>query len=211
MFSFRMLSTSNIHKKQRTQMRVSRPTNSQVGVPTEGAPLLLDMATSSTAYFALVEAQRAGRCVGDDIGFDAAGDVTTDPGAILAGGAMRSFDRCPPTDKQGWGPGPKLALRCAAEERAVGVHVGDPITMAYRSYKGSHLALLVELLAGPLVGGAIADKVGIQSLSSMYLCCSALQCLLQDVPLCNARCHRCLYSLIHTGRKRQLGQPCDCD
>ena len=65
----------------------------QVGVPTEGAPLVLDMATSATAYFALVEAQRAGRPVPDDIGFDAAGDVTTDAGAILAGGAMRSFDR----------------------------------------------------------------------------------------------------------------------
>lgn len=65
----------------------------QVGVPTEGEPLVLDMATSSTAYFALVEAQRAGRPVADDIGFDAEGNVTTDAGAILAGGAMRSFDR----------------------------------------------------------------------------------------------------------------------
>ena len=27
-----------------------------------------------------------------------------------------------------------------------------------RSYKGSHLALIIELLAGPLVGGAIANK-----------------------------------------------------
>lgn len=27
-----------------------------------------------------------------------------------------------------------------------------------RSFKGSHLALMVELLAGPLVGGAVADK-----------------------------------------------------
>jgi LDH2 family malate/lactate/ureidoglycolate dehydrogenase len=27
-----------------------------------------------------------------------------------------------------------------------------------RSYKGSHLALMVELLAGPLVGGAVVDK-----------------------------------------------------
>lgn len=68
--------------------------SAQVGVPTNGSPLVVDMATSSTAYFALVEAQRAGRSVGDDIGFVAAGDVTTDPGAILAGGAMRSFDRC---------------------------------------------------------------------------------------------------------------------
>ena len=41
--------------------RVDRAADdAQVGVPTGGAPLLLDMATSSTAYFALVEAQRAG-------------------------------------------------------------------------------------------------------------------------------------------------------
>lgn len=66
----------------------------QVGMPTEGEPLVMDMATSSTAYFALVEAQRAGRPVPDDVGFDADGRVTTDAGAILAGGAMRSFDRC---------------------------------------------------------------------------------------------------------------------
>ncbi len=66
----------------------------QVGMPTEGEPLVMDMATSSTAYFALVEAQRAGRPVPDDVGFDADGRVTTDAAAILAGGAMRSFDRC---------------------------------------------------------------------------------------------------------------------
>ena len=86
-------------------------------MPTEGAPLLLDMATSSTAYFALVEAQRAGRPVGDDIGFDAAGDVTTDPGAILAGGAMRSFDRCPSRIQQAFKHGDVatswLVLCCA--------------------------------------------------------------------------------------------------
>ncbi len=29
-----------------------------------------------------------------------------------------------------------------------------------RSYKGSHLALVVEMLAGPLVGAAVADKLG---------------------------------------------------
>lgn len=57
------------------------------------APVVLDMATSATAFFALVEARRAGRPVADDVGFDASGAVTTDPGAILDGGAMRSFDR----------------------------------------------------------------------------------------------------------------------
>jgi LDH2 family malate/lactate/ureidoglycolate dehydrogenase len=79
--------------------------------------------------------------------------------------------------------------------------------MACRSYKGSHLALLVELLAGPLVGGAIADKVGIRSLSNVYVCC---RCTLVSSAGRVQKC-KCLYSLLHTGRKRQLGQPCDCN
>ena len=29
-----------------------------------------------------------------------------------------------------------------------------------RSYKGSNIALMIELLAGPLVGGAVLDKLG---------------------------------------------------
>lgn len=29
-----------------------------------------------------------------------------------------------------------------------------------RSYKGSNIALMIELLAGPLVGGAVQDKLG---------------------------------------------------
>lgn len=41
-----------------------------------------------------------------------------------------------------------------------------------RSYKGSHLALLIELLAGPLVGGAIADKV--PACSATALCCDLI-------------------------------------
>lgn len=64
-------------------------------------PLVVDMATSSTAFFALVEARRSGRPVPDDIGFDSNGAVTTDAAAILNGGAMRSFDRCPFTSSCG--------------------------------------------------------------------------------------------------------------
>ena len=36
----------------------------------------------------------AGRQVADDIGFDGTGHSSTDPAAILQGGAIRPFDRC---------------------------------------------------------------------------------------------------------------------
>ena len=41
--------------------------------------------------------------------------------------------------------------------------------MLRRSYKGSHLALLVELLAGPLVGGAVADKLAARNWGNLVL------------------------------------------
>lgn len=68
-----------------------------VGIPTEqGPPVVLDMATSATSWFGLVEAERAGQQVADDIGYDSSGQPTTDPAAILKGGAIRVFDRCKP-------------------------------------------------------------------------------------------------------------------
>ncbi|KAK9829409.1 hypothetical protein WJX72_005673 [[Myrmecia] bisecta] len=91
-----------------------------VGVPATGGPLVMDMATSAYAWYGLLEAKHAGRSVPDDVGFDAQGNPTTNPAAILDGGAIRAFDR---------------------------------------SYKGSHLALIVELLGGALVGGAVSDKL----------------------------------------------------
>ena len=64
------------------------------GIPTEhGPPVVLDMATSATSWFGLVEADRAGQQVADNVGYDASGQPTTDPGAILKGGAIRVFDR----------------------------------------------------------------------------------------------------------------------
>ena len=78
---------------------------------------MLDMATSSTAYFALVEAQRAGRPVGNDIGYDAAGNPTTDAGAILNGGAMRSFDRWVSKWRDGEPAGSLEVRRCSSGPR----------------------------------------------------------------------------------------------
>jgi LDH2 family malate/lactate/ureidoglycolate dehydrogenase len=64
-----------------------------VGIPADGAPVVIDMATSAHAWYSLLEAQRSGRPVADDVGYTAHGEPTTDPGQILQGGAMRSFDR----------------------------------------------------------------------------------------------------------------------
>lgn len=65
-----------------------------IGVPTPGEqPLVLDMATSAWAWYGLLEAQHAGQPVPEDVGYDSQGQVTTDPGAILEGGAIRVFDR----------------------------------------------------------------------------------------------------------------------
>lgn len=43
--------------------------------------------------YSLYEAKEKGETVGGDIGYDALGDPTTDPGKILDGGAIRTFDR----------------------------------------------------------------------------------------------------------------------
>ena len=44
--------------------------------------------------YALVQHSRAGEPVPADVGYDRSGAVTTDPAAILDGGAIRTFDRC---------------------------------------------------------------------------------------------------------------------
>jgi len=81
-----------------------------VGVPTADQPIILDFATSEYAYFGLIEAKVAGRAVPEGVGFDAAGNPSTDPGEIMEG-----------------------AIRTIA------------------GHKGSGLALIVQILAGPLV------------------------------------------------------------
>ena len=62
-------------------------------MPTDGAPMVLDMATSAIAYFELVDRARRGVPAPPDVGFNSAGCETTDAAAILDGGAIRPFDR----------------------------------------------------------------------------------------------------------------------
>lgn len=61
-----------------------------IGIPTEGQPVVFDMATSAIARFGIVEAKTAGRSIPGDVAYDNAGNPTTDPAAALAG-AIRTF------------------------------------------------------------------------------------------------------------------------
>jgi len=63
-----------------------------IGVPSESEPVVLDMATSSMAWFGLKEAATAGRPIPEGIAYDAEGNITTDPNKAMAG-AIRPFDR----------------------------------------------------------------------------------------------------------------------
>jgi len=88
-----------------------------IGMPSDGGPLVLDLATSAMAYYGVIEARTAGRRLPDGAAFDKDRKPTTDPGDVIDGGALRTFD-------------------------------GGP--------KSSGLSLMVQALAGPLVGAAFA-------------------------------------------------------
>ncbi len=88
-----------------------------IAVPTRGAPVALDMATSATAWFDLITASRRGEPVAKGLAVDRDGDPTTDPDAAMAGALM-----------------------------------------AFGGHKGAGLALMIEMLTGPLMGaGVVGD------------------------------------------------------
>lgn len=60
------------------------------GIPTTEDPIVLDMSTSSMAYYGLIEAKTAGRSVPEGVGYDSEGNETTDPAAIMSG-ALKTF------------------------------------------------------------------------------------------------------------------------
>jgi ureidoglycolate dehydrogenase (NAD+) len=53
-----------------------------IGFPTDGIPVILDMATTSIPYGKIAIAKTEGTTIPSDWGFDAAGNPTTDPNAI---------------------------------------------------------------------------------------------------------------------------------
>lgn len=60
------------------------------GIPTPTDPIVLDMSTSAMAYYGLIEAKTAGKTVPADIGYNADGQPSQDPAAIMSG-ALRTF------------------------------------------------------------------------------------------------------------------------
>ena len=64
-----------------------------ISVPSATGAVTMDMATSAFAWFGLLEAKTAGRAIPGDVGQDKDGVPTTDPSAVLNGGALRTFDR----------------------------------------------------------------------------------------------------------------------
>ena len=90
-----------------------------VSLPSAGPhPLVADLATTAGAYGKIVAARNEGTDIPDDWGVDATARPTTDPAAVLDGGALLPFG----------------------------------------GHKGSGLAILLELLAGPLAGGNMAAE-----------------------------------------------------
>jgi LDH2 family malate/lactate/ureidoglycolate dehydrogenase len=61
-----------------------------IGIPARPAPVVLDMSTSSMAWFGIKEALLAGREIPDHVAFDKHGQPTTDPAQALEG-AIRPF------------------------------------------------------------------------------------------------------------------------
>ena len=56
-----------------------------------GAPFTFDMATSAVALFGVLTAKATGAPLAEGVAYDASGNVTTDAGAVLDGGAIATF------------------------------------------------------------------------------------------------------------------------
>jgi LDH2 family malate/lactate/ureidoglycolate dehydrogenase len=65
-----------------------------IGLPSDDAPIVLDLATAAMALYGVIEARAAGGQLPDGVAVDADGVPTRDPAAALAG-AIQTFDRGP--------------------------------------------------------------------------------------------------------------------
>lgn len=90
------------------------------GWPAAPLPVVYDMATAAMARGEIAVAARDGHAVPPGVGLDASGQPTTDPAAILKGGAQLPF----------------------------------------AGHKGAAIALMVDLLAGPLIGEVTSLECG---------------------------------------------------
>lgn len=110
----------------------------------EEPPIVIDMATSATAYGKIEIARRRGEPIPEGWAIDREGKATTDPNEMIAGGAMLPLgsDRergghkgyalammvdilCGPLSGANWGPfAPPFALRQEIPKRSVGKGIG---------------------------------------------------------------------------------------
>jgi LDH2 family malate/lactate/ureidoglycolate dehydrogenase len=58
------------------------------GFPTDGVPLIWDIGTSNLTHAEVILARRSGKELPTGLAYDAAGNATTDPDAVLSGGAL---------------------------------------------------------------------------------------------------------------------------
>lgn len=98
------------------------------------------MATSAYAYFGVVTAQTEGKPIPHDIAWDAEGRPATTPADALKG-ALRSFDRSY-----------KVCL-CQ--------HLSAYLSNFCVRVQGSHISLMVELLAGAMTGAHMGEGKGL--------------------------------------------------
>lgn len=61
------------------------------GFPSTGIPVIWDITTSSLTQAQVLLARRLGRPLAEGLGYDADGQPTTDPAAVLSGGAMTAW------------------------------------------------------------------------------------------------------------------------
>ena len=63
-----------------------------VGIPTNGIPVILDMASSKTTWGNLLLAKAEGRQIPENVAFDSEGNITTDPQKAMNGGLLPIAD-----------------------------------------------------------------------------------------------------------------------
>ncbi|MBV8101842.1 MAG: Ldh family oxidoreductase [Verrucomicrobia bacterium] len=91
-----------------------------IGIPTSGAPIVLDMATSIMPAFKVAEALIRGEELPPNVGYDHTGGVTQDPREVLKSGALMTFDRGPKSS------GLALIVELLANALSGGCLPGDP-------------------------------------------------------------------------------------
>jgi len=62
-----------------------------LAMPRSGEPLTIDFASAATTVFDLIAARETSASIAPDLAYDAKGQPTTDPGAALSGGAIKTF------------------------------------------------------------------------------------------------------------------------